>query len=173
MHGRDIAQDTIKERAERIGFVMQNPNHMISKTLLYDEVALGLRLRGCSEELVRERVHQVLKVCGLYVFRSWPISALSYGQKKRVTIAAILVLEPEVIILDEPTAAQDYRHYNEMMEFLLTLRGQGMTVIMITHDMHLMLEYADRAIVLADGVKLADDRPERILTNTDVVKKRT
>ncbi|OMC96369.1 ABC transporter ATP-binding protein [Paenibacillus sp. FSL R5-0636] len=171
MHGRDIAQDTIKERAERIGFVMQNPNHMISKTLLYDEVALGLRLRGCSEELVRERVHQVLKVCGLYVFRSWPISALSYGQKKRVTIAAILVLEPEVIILDEPTAAQDYRHYNEMMEFLLTLRGQGMTVIMITHDMHLMLEYADRAIVLADGVKLADDSPERILTNTDVVKK--
>lgn len=170
MHGRDIAQDTIKERAERIGFVMQNPNHMISKTLIYDEVALGLQLRGISEELVRERVHHVLKICGLYAFRSWPISALSYGQKKRVTIASILVLEPEVIILDEPTAAQDYKHYNEMMEFLLKLREQGMTIIMITHDMHLMLEYADRTIVLSDGVKLADDCPERILTEPDIVK---
>ncbi|MEK4238989.1 ABC transporter ATP-binding protein [Paenibacillus sp. FSL H7-0714] len=170
MNGRDIAKDTIKERAERIGFVMQNPNHMISKTLLYDEVALGLKLRGVSEEIIRERVHHVLKICGLYAFRSWPISALSYGQKKRVTIASIMVLEPEVIILDEPTAAQDYRHYNEMMEFLLTLREQGMTVIMITHDMHLMLEYADRAVVLSDGVKLADDSPERVLTNIEVVK---
>lgn len=118
MNGRDIAKDTIKERAERIGFVMQNPNHMISKTLLYDEVALGLKLRGVSEEIIRERVHHVLKICGLYAFRSWPISALSYGQKKRVTIASIMVLEPEVIILDEPTATQDYRHYDEMMEFL-------------------------------------------------------
>ncbi|MEK4346376.1 ABC transporter ATP-binding protein [Paenibacillus sp. FSL P4-0184] len=170
MNGRDIAKDTIKERAERIGFVMQNPNHMISKTLLYDEVALGLKLRGVSEEIIRERVHHVLKICGLYAFRSWPISALSYGQKKRVTIASIMILEPEVIILDEPTAAQDYRHYNEMMEFLLTLREQGMTVIMITHDMHLMLEYADRAVVLSDGVKLADDSPERVLTNIEVVK---
>ncbi|CAH1055803.1 ABC transporter ATP-binding protein [Paenibacillus pseudetheri] len=170
MNGRDIAKDTIKERAERIGFVMQNPNHMISKTLLYDEVALGLKLRGGSEEDIRERVHHVLKICGLYVFRSWPISALSYGQKKRVTIASIMILEPEVIILDEPTAAQDYRHYNEMMEFLLTLREQGMTVIMITHDMHLMLEYADRAVVLSDGVKLADDSPERVLTNIEVVR---
>lgn len=170
MNGRDIAKDTIKERAERIGFVMQNPNHMISKTLLYDEVALGLKLRGVSEELIRERVHHVLKICGLYAFRSWPISALSYGQKKRVTIASIMILEPELIILDEPTAAQDYRHYNEMMEFLLTLRAQGMTVIMITHDMHLMLEYADRAVVLSDGVKLADDRPERVLTNIEVVR---
>ncbi|MEK3658534.1 ABC transporter ATP-binding protein [Paenibacillus sp. FSL F4-0236] len=170
MNGRDIAKDTIKERAERIGFVMQNPNHMISKTLLYDEVALGLKLRGVSEEIIRERVHHVLKICGLYAFRSWPISALSYGQKKRVTIASIMILEPEVIILDEPTAAQDYRHYNEMMEFLLTLREQGMTVIMITHDMHLMLEYADRAVVLSDGVKLADDSPELVLTNIEVVK---
>ncbi|MEK5435930.1 MULTISPECIES: ABC transporter ATP-binding protein [Paenibacillus] len=170
MNGRDIAKDTIKERAERIGFVMQNPNHMISKTLLYDEVALGLKLRGVSEEIIRERVHHVLKICGLYAFRSWPISALSYGQKKRVTIASIMVLEPEVIILDEPTAAQDYRHYDEMMEFLLMLREQGMTVIMITHDMHLMLEYADRAVVLSDGIKLADDSPERVLTDIEVVR---
>ncbi|CAM4182129.1 ABC transporter ATP-binding protein [Paenibacillus typhae] len=171
LNGRDIGRDTIKERAERIGFVMQNPNHMLSKTLLYDEVAFGLKLRDVPEELIRERVHGVLRICGLHAFREWPISALSYGQKKRVTIASILVLEPEIIILDEPTAGQDYRHYNEMMEFLRGLSSRGITVIMITHDMHLMLEYAQRAIVLADGKKAGDDRPERILTDRSIVEK--
>jgi energy-coupling factor transporter ATP-binding protein EcfA2 len=170
MNGRDIGSDTIKERAGHIGFVMQNPNHMISKTLLFDEVALGLKVRGMEEAAIQERVHEVLQICGLYPLRGWPISALSYGQKKRVTIASILVLQPEVIILDEPTAGQDYRHYNEMMEFLLQLSRQGMTVIMITHDMHLMLEYAQRTIVLADGRKIADDRPERVLSDMEAVR---
>lgn len=170
MNGRDIGTDTIKERAERIGFVMQNPNHMISKTLLYDEVALGLRMRGIPEIDIESQVHQVLQICGLYPFRSWPISALSYGQKKRVTIASILVLQPEIIILDEPTAGQDYRHYNEMMEFLLGLSRRGMTVVMITHDMHLMLEYAQRTIVLADGRKIADGPPEQVLSDLDTVR---
>ncbi|RUT33552.1 ABC transporter ATP-binding protein [Paenibacillus zeisoli] len=170
LNGRDIRSDSIKERADRIGFVMQNPNHMLSKTLIYDEVALGLKLRGVPEEVIRERVHEVLKVCGLYAFRSWPVSALSYGQKKRVTIASILVLSPEIIILDEPTAGQDYRHYNEMMEFLVTLNRQGITIVLITHDMHLMLEYAQRTIVLSEGIKIADDSPVRILSNSEVVE---
>ena len=169
LDGRDLSSDTIKERAEHIGFVMQNPNHMISMTLLYDEVALGLKLRGFMEEEIRGRVHHVLQICGLYEFREWPVSALSYGQKKRVTIASILVLEPEIIILDEPTAGQDYRHYNEIMEFLRGLGAAGITVIMITHDMHLMLEYAQRTIVLSEGKKLADDRPEVILTDSGIV----
>jgi energy-coupling factor transporter ATP-binding protein EcfA2 len=169
-HGRDIGADTIKERAERIGFVMQNPNQMISKVLLYDEVALGLQLRGVPEEEVRERVQEALRICGLYEMRNWPISALSFGQKKRVTIASILVLRPEVIILDEPTAGQDYKHYNEMMEFLMELNQLGMTIVMITHDMHLMLEYADRTIVLADGRMLADAGPADVLTDVELVR---
>ncbi|WP_322907049.1 ABC transporter ATP-binding protein [Paenibacillus campi] len=167
--GRDLSGSTIKERADKIGFVMQNPNHMLSKPLLYDEVALGLRTRGVHEDTIRERVHHVLKVCGLYPFRSWPISALSYGQKKRVTIASILVLEPEIIILDEPTAGQDFRHYNEMMEFLNQLNRQGMTIILITHDMHLMMEYGQRAIVMADGKKIADDCPSRVLVQRHII----
>ena len=90
--GKDIKADSIKERAERIGYVLQNPNQMISETMIFDEVALGLRLRGLPEEEIEERVLAVLKTCGLYEFRNWPISALSFGQKKRVTIASILVL---------------------------------------------------------------------------------
>ncbi|MGL5311789.1 MAG: DUF3744 domain-containing protein, partial [Peptostreptococcaceae bacterium] len=169
--GKELADKTIKERSEKIGFVMQNPNQMISKTMIFDEVAFGLRIRGIAEEEITERVHQTLKICGLYGYRNWPISALSYGQKKRVTIASILVMNPEVIILDEPTAGQDFKHYTEIMEFLVQLNKQGITIIMITHDMHLMLEYTNSVIVLANGQKLADDTPANILTNKEVIEK--
>ncbi|QYE98407.1 ABC transporter ATP-binding protein [Paraclostridium sordellii] len=171
LNNREITNDSIKERAEKIGIVMQNPNQMISKTMIFDEVALGLRFRGIDESEIKDRVYETLKVCGLYEYRNWPISALSYGQKKRVTVASILVLNPEIIILDEPTAGQDFKHYNEIMEFLLNLNKKGVTIIMITHDMHLMLEYTNRAIVLADGMKLADDTAANILTNKEVIKK--
>ena len=167
--GQDIKGDSIKERAERIGYVLQNPNQMISTTMIFDEVALGLRLRGLAEAEIEERVHAVLKTCGLYEFRSWPISALSFGQKKRVTIASILVLNPEIILLDEPTAGQDQRHYTEMMDFLEELNQQGHTIIMITHDMQLMLDYSDRAIVVVDGQILADQSPAQVLSNHELI----
>ena len=170
--GEDMAFLSIKERGERIGLVMQNPNQMISKPMIYDEVALGLVVRGVPEEEIKERVNETLKICGLYQMRNWPVSALSFGQKKRVTIASILVLNPKVMILDEPTAGQDYYHYTEIMEFLRKLnREQGITIIMITHDMHLMLEYTDRAVVIADGELLADDTPANVLTNEALADK--
>ncbi|PWB71980.1 MAG: heme ABC transporter ATP-binding protein, partial [Anaerolineales bacterium] len=168
--GENIRSKTIKERAEIIGLVMQNPNQMISKPMIYDEIALGLRLRNISEEQIAERVEKVLKICGLAPFKSWPISALSYGQKKRVTIASILVLDPQILILDEPTAGQDYRHYTEIMEFLVEINKLGVTIIMITHDMHLMLEYTPRAIVLAGGRKIADAAASVVLTDSRVIE---
>lgn len=168
----DIADKSIKERGEIIGLVMQNPNQMISKPMIFDEVALGLAVRGVPEEEIKERVYETLKICGLYPFRNWPVSALSFGQKKRVTIASILVMNPQVLILDEPTAGQDYRHYTEIMEFLKELNEKyGITIIMITHDMHLMLEYTDRAIVIADGQLIADDTPANVLTNEWIADK--
>ncbi|MBS6380185.1 MAG: DUF3744 domain-containing protein [Streptococcus sp.] len=168
--GRDISQDSIAERSERIGFVLQNPNQMISQTMIFDEVALGLRLRGIEEAEVEERVHEVLKTCGLYSFRKWPISALSFGQKKRVTIASILVLKPEIIILDEPTAGQDYKTYTDIMNFLDSLQKQGHTIVMITHDMQLMLEYSDRCLVVVEGKIIADDNPVTILNQKDLLE---
>lgn len=169
LDGEDIAPLSIKERGERIGLVMQNPNQMISKAMIYDEVALGLAVRGVPEEEIKERVYETLKICGLYPFRNWPISALSFGQKKRVTIASILVMNPEIMILDEPTAGQDYRHYTEIMEFLKRVNEEyGTTIIMITHDMHLMMEYTDRAIVIADGQMIADDTPAKVLTDANI-----
>ncbi|MCM1386568.1 MAG: ABC transporter ATP-binding protein [Bacillus sp. (in: Bacteria)] len=172
LNGEDILTRSIKERGESIGLVMQNPNQMISKTMIFEEVALGLQVRGVPEDEIEKRVHETLKICGLYPFRNWPISALSYGQKKRVTIASILVMNPDIIILDEPTAGQDYRHYTEIMEFLEGLnRDRGITIVMITHDMHLMLEYTDRALVIAEGQLLADKRPSEILTDDVLTQK--
>ena len=168
--GQDISQDSIAGRSERIGFVLQNPNQMISQTMIFDEVALGLRLRGIEEAEVEARVHEVLKTCGLYSFRKWPISALSFGQKKRVTIASILVLKPEIIILDEPTAGQDYKTYTDIMNFLDSLQKQGHTIVMITHDMQLMLEYSDRCLVVVEGKIIADDNPVTILNQKELLE---
>ncbi len=167
--GQDIKDKSIKERAEIIGVVLQNPNQMISKNLIFDEVALGLRFRGIPEAEIQARVEKVLGICGLAPFIEWPISALSYGQKKRVTIASILAIGPEILILDEPTAGQDFRHYTEIMEFLVEINKLGVTVILITHDMHLMLEYTPRAIVLAGGKIVADTLASVVLTDSAVI----
>ena len=170
LNGGDLGELSIKERADHIGYVMQNPNQMISKTKIFDEVALGLRNRGVSEEEIRPRVEETLKICGLYPFRNWPVSALSYGQKKRVTIASILVLKPEMILLDEPTAGQDLKHYTEIMDFLSELNAQGVTVVLITHDMHLMLEYTPRAIVFHNGRVIADKSSAEVLNDPEIVE---
>ena len=163
MDGQDLSGLTVSERAEYIGIVLQNPNQMISQSKIFDEIALGLRIRNVPDQEIEERVTHIMKICGILPFKNWPISALSYGQKKRVTIASILVLNPKILILDEPTAGQDYRHYSEIMEFLRDLNDNGQTIILITHDMHLMLEYTERAIVLCDSQKLADQKAYEVL----------
>ncbi|MBR1669905.1 MAG: ABC transporter ATP-binding protein [Butyrivibrio sp.] len=169
LNGENIEPLSIKERGEKIGYVMQSPNQMISKPMIMDEVGLGLISRGVPEEEVRERVSEALRVCGLYPFRNWPVSALSFGQKKRVCIASILVMNPDIIILDEPTAGQDYGHYTEIMEFIKEIRDKtGVTIIMITHDMYLMMDYTDRTLVLTDGELLLDAKPYQVLTNSEV-----
>lgn len=171
LNGQEISNLSIKQRGEKIGFVMQNQNQMISKTIIFDEVALGLSVRKTAKNEIKERVNNVLKVCGIYPYRNWPVSAISFGQKKRVTIASILSMNPEIIILDEPTAGQDYAHYTEIMEFLRDLnRNLGITIIMITHDMHLMLEYTDRAIVISQGHVLADGKSSDILTDENITQ---
>ncbi len=168
---KDLRALSIKERAEHIGYVMQNPNQMISKVMIMDEVMMGLKNRGIENDEARRRAESALKICGLWKFRNWPVSALSFGQKKRVTIASILVLEPDMLILDEPTAGQDYRHYTEIMEFLTAINQMGVTVVMITHDMHLMLEYADRAIVFSKGNIIADKACAEVLTNEEIISR--
>ena len=171
LNGKDLKDENIRRRAKHIGYVMQNPNQMISKTMIYDEVAMALQGSGLTEEQIREKVEDTLKVCGLYPFRNWPVSALSFGQKKRVTIASVLVQDPELILLDEPTAGQDFRHYTDIMEFLQGLNTRGVTVVMITHDMHLMLEYTPRALVFCDGQLIADRSASAVLCDPELIER--
>lgn len=171
LHGKNLEDDTIKERAKYIGYVMQNPNQMISQPMIFDEVAMGLKVKGVSADEIKERVENVLKICGLYAFRNWPVQALSYGQKKRVTIASILIEEPDILILDEPTAGQDFRHYTEIMEFLKELNERGITVLMITHDMHLMLEYTQRTLVFSEGRMIADTTSAELFTDQELIRR--
>ena len=171
LNGKDLKDENIRRRAKHIGYVMQNPNQMISKTMIYDEVAMALQGSGLTEEQILEKVDDTLKVCGLYPFRNWPVSALSFGQKKRVTIASVLVQDPELILLDEPTAGQDFRHYTDIMEFLQGLNTRGVTVVMITHDMHLMLEYTPRALVFCDGQLIADRSASAVLCDPELIER--
>ena len=171
LNGKDLKDENIRRRAKHIGYVMQNPNQMISKTMIYDEVAMALQGSGLTEEQIREKVDDTLKICGLYPFRNWPVSALSFGQKKRVTIASVLVQDPELILLDEPTAGQDFRHYTDIMEFLQGLNTRGVTVVMITHDMHLMLEYTPRALVFCDGQLIADRSASAVLCDPELIER--
>mgnify|MGYP004673861393 FL=1 len=171
LNGKDLKDENIRRRAKHIGYVMQNPNQMISKTMIYDEVAMALQGSGLTEEQILEKVEDTLKVCGLYPFRNWPVSALSFGQKKRVTIASVLVQDPELILLDEPTAGQDFRHYTDIMEFLQGLNTRGVTVVMITHDMHLMLEYTPRALVFCDGQLIADRSASAVLCDPELIER--
>ena len=171
LNGKDLKDENIRRRAKHIGYVMQNPNQMISKTMIYDEVAMALQGSGMTDEQIQKKVEDTLKVCGLYPFRNWPVSALSFGQKKRVTIASVLVQDPELILLDEPTAGQDFRHYTDIMEFLQGLNARGVTVVMITHDMHLMLEYTPRALVFCDGQLIADCSASAVLCDPELIER--
>lgn len=172
LNNKNTEDLSIKEIAEKIGYVLQNPNAMISKTNVAEEVGFGLKLRGVSSEEIAEKTEKVLKICGLFPFRNWPIPALSYGQKRRVTIASILILNPEIIILDEPTAGQDYRHYTEIMEFIHTLnKDYQLTILMISHDMHLIQEYTQRALVFGGGTLLADTYPKALFANNDLLNR--
>ena len=165
LNGNDLANQSIFERSQHIGVVMQNPNHMISHHMIFDEVASGLRNRGMDEAQIKIKVEATLKLCGLGRYHHWPVDALSFGQKKRVTIATMLVLEPELLILDEPTAGQDYHHYTTMMAFIQELNQKlGLTIVIISHDMHLVLEYTQRAIVIADNRLLTDDKVNHIFS---------
>ncbi|MBV7362950.1 ABC transporter ATP-binding protein [Actinomycetaceae bacterium TAE3-ERU4] len=171
LNGQEISTWPIARRAKDIGFVLQNPNQMISKPTVFAEVALALQSENISPEELQETVSSTLRVCGLYPYRNWPISALSFGQKKRVTIASIMVRKPKLLILDEPTAGQDWAHYTEIMQFLQKLNELGTSILLITHDMHLALEYTTSTLVLS-GSKLIAYRPcSQVLTDSDLCEK--
>jgi len=168
----DLLALSIKERSAYVGYVAQNPNQMITQVSVFDEVAVGLRLRGEDDEKIHAKVNELLKIADLYSMRNWPVSVLSYGQKKRLTIMAVLALQPEFLILDEPTAGQDLTHANEIMEFVQKLNHDlQISIVLVTHDMTLLQAVAQRAVVLVAGEIIADTTPAELLTNHELVER--
>lgn len=168
--GENYLKFSIKEIGTMIGYVMQNPNNMLVKDIIKEEVALGLQMHKRPQEEIDKNIEEALKMCKLWPMRNWPISSVSYGQKKRITIASILAMKPEIIVLDEPTAGQDYLVYTEIMSFLDDLnKNYGITILFITHDMHLAIEYTDRTIVFANAKCIADDTVFKILSDNDII----
>ncbi len=171
LYNEDITHWSLKRRGQDIGLIMQNPNSMIVKGMIRDEMELGLKSLRHSKDTINKEVESALKICELWPYRNWPVCALSYGQKKRVTIGSILTLNPKIMIMDEPTAGQDFMSYKLFMKFVKSLSEQGIAVILITHDLYLAVEYSSRSIVIADGEKIADDKPSTIFTMSNVLKK--
>lgn len=169
---KDTKNLSIKEIGEVVGYVMQNPNQMIVKDTIKGEVEYALTLRNFKKEQIIQRATEALNACSLYPMRNWPVDTVSYGQKKRITVASILVLQPQVLILDEPSAGQDYRSYTEIMKFLEKLNKElGIAIVFITHDMHLALENTDRAIVFTDGELIKDDKTFAVLADDDTIQR--
>ena len=172
LEGKDLRTLSVKEIGEVVGYVMQDPNQMLVKDIIKDEVSLALTLRNYKEEEIEERVKNALETCNLYKMRNWPVDTISYGQKKRVTVASMMALEPDILILDEPTAGQDFKSYTDIMKFVNILNKEyGKTILFITHDMHLAIENTDRAIVFADGKVIASDKVFAVLSNNEVISK--
>ena len=168
-HGDEINSWSPRRRGACIGHVMQNPNLMITRSTVWEEAAFGPENFGYAQDEIKERTASALETCGLYKYRNWPVSSLSYGQKKRVTIASVLSMRPDVVILDEPTAGQDHKSYREFMDYVDKISQNGTAIIMITHDMHLALEYAHRALVLSGGRIIADDSVYNILADESIM----
>ena len=162
VYGRPTAGRPLHELATEVGYVFQNPDHQIFATSVFDEVAFGLRNQGRAEDDVAERVRNVVAQVGMTEHLHTHPYRLGKGQRQRLAVASVLALQPDILVIDEPTTGQDWAGSLAMMELVRSLNGAGHTIVMITHDMALAARYARRALVF-DGGRVAADRPVRDL----------
>jgi energy-coupling factor transport system ATP-binding protein len=151
VYGKDTKNSNVYEIGNYVGYAFQNPDHQIFADTVYDEVAFGPRMRGCTEEEVKERVTEALKAVDMEGFEKEDPFALSKGERQRIAVASILAARPKVIILDEPTTGLDYKEQKRMMELVKRLNESGHTIIIITHTMWIVAEYAHKVAVMKDG----------------------
>jgi energy-coupling factor transport system ATP-binding protein len=162
LDGRDIRDIAQRDLAELVGYVFQNPEHQFVARTVFDELAFGLRLRDLPEDVVRARVEAMLADFGLVGLAAANPFKLSHGEKRRLSVATMLILGQRVLVLDEPTFGQDRRHAAALLEKFGALRERGTTVILVTHDMRLVAEHAQHVAVLHGGRVLAHATPDAI-----------
>jgi energy-coupling factor transport system ATP-binding protein len=166
LDGKDVAGLSARDIASRIGYVFQNPDHQFVTDKVWDEVAYGLRVRDYADFAVKERVEEVLEIVDLKRYADRSPFALSLGERRRLSVATMLVLEPRILVLDEPTIGQDHERAQQLMGLMARLRERhATTILMITHDVRLVAEWADRAMVISGGRLLFDGAPLRMFSD--------
>ena len=166
-----VATTTLRTSAiaRRVGMLFQNPDRQICQNTVFDELAFGLKAAGMDDACIKARVGHVLEEFGFD--GSVAPYLLSRGQRQMLALASVLVLEPEVLILDEPTCGLDYRECMDVMERVKALNARGTTVLMITHDMEVAFDFARRVIAMADGRIVADGAPETVFRDRAAMEK--
>lgn len=163
VNGMDTAVHKTSVLAKHIGYLFQNPDHQIFCNAIYDEIRFGLVNIHCDPTAIDEKIKRIAQLLGLSDKLSKNPFTLSRGERQRVALASVLVLETEVLVLDEPTTGQDYRECIEIMDIVKGLNEQGKTVIMVSHDIEVVAEYARRTIILHNGKVLEDGPTPEVL----------
>jgi len=164
---KDLAGLEPREIAAEVGYVFQNPDHQFVTDRVWDEVAYGLQVRGFSDQVMQDRVEEMLTIIDLQRYADRSPFSLSLGERRRLSVATMLVLEPRLLVLDEPTIGQDHERAQQLMQLMSRLRQRyGTTVLMITHDVRLVAEWAERILLLGQGRLLYDGPPHAMFTDT-------
>ncbi|MEM2597407.1 MAG: ABC transporter ATP-binding protein, partial [Thermofilum sp.] len=170
VEGMDTRTASVAQISRVVGLVFQNPDHQLFTESVYDEVAFALRNFKFPEEVVEQRVKWALNLLNLWEYRDRSPFSLSVGERKRLTIASVLAYDPEIIVLDEPTAGQDYLQKEKISELLHQLRLMGKTIVMVTHDVEFVTEHVDRVVLMARGRVIAEGPPKAILGKQTVLR---
>jgi len=165
--GKDTKKSSIYEIGKEVGYVFQNPDHQIFADTVYEEVAFSPKIRGCSKEEIDIRVKEALKAVGMEGYEDEDPFSLTKGERQRIAVASILSARPKVIILDEPTTGLDYKEQRKMMELIKKLNEDGHTIIMITHTMWVVSEYAHKVAVVKDGEMMMYGSTREVFKNED------
>jgi energy-coupling factor transporter ATP-binding protein EcfA2 len=167
--GLDTATASINEMAERVGFIFQNPDSQLCKLKVSDELAFGPQNLDLSEPTVRERVDEAAAQLEISHLLNKNPFFLSKGEKQRVAVASVMAMQPEILVLDEPTTGQDFKRATEIMDLAVELHEQGQTIVVITHDMNLAAHYCDRVIIMDGGVIALDASTREAFMARDVL----
>ena len=168
--GQDIRKRGVAEQAQVVGYLFQNPDYQLFTDSVHDEVAFGLKNRQSRPDDIEKRVDQALEMMELSVYRDRHPHSLSRGQRQRLAVASILSMEPGIIVLDEPTTGQDRGHLNKFLARMKMLNEAGKTIILISHDMGVVAEYASRTIVMKDGGILMDASTREVFSRPDILE---
>ncbi len=166
INGKDTHQLSVAEIASTLGYVFQSPSHMLFAPTVYDELAFGPTNLKHPEEQIRKEVSQAIEIVNLQGYEKTPPLSMSFGQQKRVSIAAILAMRSRILVMDEPTAGQDYKNYMNFMNSILEMPGFE-AILFITHDLDMAVIYANRVLLVNDGQVVADGAPAEVLSDLE------